>query len=81
MIVFSVSLFDLPPLLRLLAGVGFLMGLAFIFMSLRWVCQDAERRQKDGMIVATIVFLCGYPLSLLVWMAFRPELPKRKFRG
>jgi hypothetical protein len=63
----------LPPWLK---GLVIVAGIAVIFWSLRWVYWDAERRRKDGMTVATIVFLFGYPLSLLIWCAFRPEQKK-----
>ncbi len=59
----------LPPWLK---GVGIVAGIALIGWSLRWVYRDAEQRMKDGMMVATLVFLFGYPLSLLIWCAFRP---------
>jgi hypothetical protein len=61
-----------------LTGLVMVAGIAFIGWSLRWVYLDADLRKKDGMMVATMVFLFSYPLSLLIWLAFRPELTQRK---
>ena len=49
--------------------------LVLITWSLRWVYSDAEARGKDGCLIALLVFLISWPISLLVWMAFRPDLP------
>jgi hypothetical protein len=51
---------------------------ALLVWSLIWVYQDAEKRGKSGILVALLVFLLEWPISLLVWLVFRPELPERR---
>lgn len=48
--------------------------LALLIWSLIWVYRDAERRGKSGALAALTVFLLEWPISLLVWMLFRPEI-------
>jgi hypothetical protein len=52
--------------------------LVLIAWSLRWVYLDAEARGKQGWMVALLVLLTKWPLSLLLWMASRPDLPPRQ---
>jgi hypothetical protein len=40
--------------------------------SLAWVYGDAERRGKSGCLVVLVILFFGWPLSLLLWLAFRP---------
>jgi len=40
--------------------------------SIIWAYQDAQRRGKPGWLVALLVALLSWPLSLLVWLVFRP---------
>ena len=63
--------------------VGFiivLIPLFFIFcayvLSLVWVYADAEERGKPGCLVVLLVALLSWPISLLVWVVFRP--PKQE---
>ena len=49
--------------------------------SLGWVYTDAEARGKNGCLISLLVFLISWPISLLVWMAFRPDLPTRQQRN
>lgn len=60
------------PLL-LLAVLG-LAVLAAWAGSVAWVWRDAERRGQPGFIVAVLVALLCWPLSLIVWAAARPNL-------
>lgn len=39
---------------------------------------DARRRGKPPVLVAMLVLLCGWPVSVLVWIALRPDVVKRK---
>lgn len=69
---------DLVPLAFLssdsgFAGLFFIAILALMFWSLWWVYDDAEARGKSGCLVAILVFLIGWPISLLAWVVFRPE--------
>jgi hypothetical protein len=46
---------------------------ALLAASLVWVYQDAESRNKSGILVALLVLLLNWPISLLLWLVFRPE--------
>lgn len=60
------------------AGIFFAgILLALMIWSLVWVYGDAEARGKPGCLVAFLVFLLSWPISLLVWIVFRPEPPIR----
>ena len=78
---FTGTLFNSRFLELMFTGAAVIASLLVIGLSLCWVARDAERRRKDGMVVATIVFFCGYPLSLLIWMAFRPDVADQKKRN
>lgn len=57
-----------------------LLGLFALFLyiwSLVWVYRDAGRRGKSGCLVALLAALIQWPLSLLLWLVFRPETPYR----
>ena len=47
--------------------------LGLLAASLIWVYRDAEARNKSGILVVMLVFLLNWPLSLLLWLVFRPE--------
>ena len=51
-----------------------LVVLGLLIWSLVWVWRDAEKRGKPGWIVALMVFLLEWPISLLVWVVFRPDI-------
>lgn len=48
---------------------------ALLVWSLIWVYGDAEKRGKSGILVVLLVFLLNWPVSLLLWLVFRPEPP------
>lgn len=50
---------------------------ALLAASLIWVYQDAESRNKSGILVALLVLLLNWPISLLLWLVFRPEFETR----
>ncbi len=50
-----------------------LFFLALLAASLIWVYNDAESRNKSGILVALLVLLLNSPVSLLLWLVFRPE--------
>ncbi len=52
-----------------------LLGLLFV-ASIAWAFWDARSRGKSGCLVALLVALLAWPISLIVWLVFRPELPK-----
>jgi hypothetical protein len=47
--------------------------LILLAASLVWVYRDAEKRDKSGILVAMLVLLLNWPVSLLLWLVFRPE--------
>jgi hypothetical protein len=60
----------------LLVGLGILLFSMFLLVwSLVWVCRDANERGKPGWLVALLCFLFSWPMSLVMWLVFRPELP------
>ncbi|HYU32459.1 MAG TPA: hypothetical protein VEW48_09870 [Thermoanaerobaculia bacterium] len=72
-------MFDIVPFV-LLSGAWNLVGiffgtivLALMIWSLVWVYSDAEARGKPGYLVALLVFLLNWPISLLLWLVVRPE--------
>jgi hypothetical protein len=53
--------------------VGF-AGLILYVWSVIWSYRDAERRGKPGWLVALLVALLSWPLSLIIWILFRPGI-------
>ena len=51
----------------------FLMILGLLVWSLVWIYQDAEKRGKPGWLVLLMALFLNWPVSLLVWVVFRPE--------
>jgi len=52
----------------------FLVMLGLFIWSLIWVYGDAEKRSKSGWLVVLMVFFANWPVSLLIWLVFRPEM-------
>jgi hypothetical protein len=42
-----------------------------------WVYRDAQRRGKPPWLVAALVLLVSWPISLAVWLVLGPEPPNR----
>jgi hypothetical protein len=53
-----------------------LVGLGLLIWSLVWAYKDAEKRGKPGWLIVLVVLLMNWPISLLLWLAFRPEEKK-----
>jgi hypothetical protein len=51
-----------------------LAGLILYVWSIIWSYRDAERRGKPGWLVALLVALLSWPLSLIIWVLFRPGI-------
>ena len=51
-----------------------LVVLGLLVWSLVWVHGDAERRGKRGWLVVLFVLFLDWPISLLVWLVFRPDV-------
>lgn len=50
-----------------------LLVLVLYIWSIVWAYNDGERRGKPGWLVALLVALVSWPLSLLIWLLFRPD--------
>jgi hypothetical protein len=65
---------------RIIFGFGLfwllvaLAGLILYVWSIIWSYRDAERRGKPGWLVALLVALLSWPLSLIIWVLFRPGI-------
>jgi hypothetical protein len=51
-----------------------LVLLGLLIWSLIWVYGDAKKRGKPGWAVVLLVLLLEWPISLLLWIVFRPDL-------
>jgi len=51
-----------------------IISLGLLIWSLIWAYGDAEKRGKPGWLVVLLIFLLNWPISLLVWLVFRPEV-------
>ena len=61
-------------IILVLFGVLLALVLTGLFVySIVWCYGDAESRGKSGCLVALLVALVSWPLSLLIWVVFRPE--------
>ena len=63
-------------------GIIFGMLIGFVVMiiyigSVVWSYFDGEARGKSGCLVALLVALLSWPISLLVWIVLRPEKRRR----
>ena len=59
---------------------GSLIGLVVLIIyiaSIIWAYSDGRARGKSGCLVALLVALLSWPISLLVWLALRPEKYRR----
>lgn len=57
-----------------IAGVALaLAGIGLYIWSIIWAYRDARRRGKPAGLVALLVALLSWPLSLVVWLVFRPN--------
>lgn len=57
--------------------VGIIIGvvtLVIYFWSIVWTYRDAERRGRPGWLVALLVAIISWPLSLFVWLLIRPRI-------
>jgi uncharacterized membrane protein len=48
--------------------------LGLLVWSLIWAYKDAETRGKSGWLVMLLVLLMNWPISLLMWLVFRPDV-------
>ena len=67
----------LTHVLTLVVPLMILVGLAAWLWSGVWAARDAARRGKPGWLVGLLVLLIAWPVSLLVWIALRPENVRR----
>jgi len=67
-----------PLFLILLVIPFFLVIIGLLIWSLIWVHGDALKRGKPGWAVVLLVLLLEWPISLLVWLVFRPDIKEQK---
>ena len=65
--------------LQILPIVVVLAAFAVYLCSGAWAYNDAKSRGKPPMIVALLVLLVAWPISLFVWIALRPENTRPPF--
>ena len=41
--------------------------------SIVWAYRDAEKRGKSGVLVALLVAFLSWPVSIVLWLVFRPD--------
>ena len=51
-----------------------LVILGLLIWSLIWVHGDAVKRGKPGWAVVLLILLLDWPISLLLWLVFRPDI-------
>ena len=51
-----------------------LIFFAIYIYSIVWVYRDANRRGKSGILVALLVALISWPISLIVWLIVRDKV-------
>jgi hypothetical protein len=59
--------------------VSFLLFFGLWLWSGIWAANDARRRGKHPVLVALLIMLAGWPGSILVWIAFRPDVQRPPF--
>jgi len=69
----------MEPLFWILLAIPFfLVIIGLLIWSLIWVYHDAIKRGKPGWPVVLLVFLLEWPISLLLWIVFRPEIKEQQ---
>ena len=61
-----VWIFFIIPLMLVLLGL--------LVWSLIWAYKDAGKRGKPGGLVVLLILFMNWPLSLLIWLVFRPDV-------
>lgn len=61
------TLLQIAPLVFLLVALG-----VWLWSGV-WIARDANARGKPGWLVAILALFIAWPISLLVWIALRPE--------
>ena len=67
-----------PLFLILLVIPFFLVIIGLLIWSLIWVYNDAIKRGKPAWPVVFLVLLLEWPISLLVWIVFRPGIKEQQ---
>jgi hypothetical protein len=63
------------PLAALIVLFLFAVGGFVLYVwSIVWAYRDAEKRGKEGILVALLVALLVWPVGLIVWVLIRPDV-------
>ena len=63
-----------------LLPVFVIFGLLGLYLwSAVWAYRDASARGKQPIVIMLLVLLLSWPISVLVWIAVRPERKRRRF--
>ena len=57
-----------------LVGAVIIAVIGLLICSLVWIYRDAEARGKSGWVVALFALFFKWPVSLLLWVIFRPQI-------
>lgn len=72
----GLAVVQLGSLFGLLKVLALVVCAVLLLLSLIWVHADAQARGKRGWMVAALVLLLAWPVSLFGWYLLRPELPR-----
>jgi hypothetical protein len=70
-----VEIIQMEEILLVLLIVPVMLVILGLFVwSIVWVHGDAIKRGKPGWAVVLLVILLEWPISLLLWVVFRPDI-------
>jgi hypothetical protein len=72
----GLAVVQIGSLFGLFKVIALIVGAVLLLSSLIWVHADAQARGKRGWLVAALVLLLAWPVSLFGWYLLRPELPR-----
>ena len=58
----------------LVGNLPFILLAVVWLWSGNWAFKDAQRRGKHPVLVAMLILVLGWPISILVWIALRPDV-------
>jgi hypothetical protein len=67
------------PILATIGLVFLLVPAIIAIWTAVWAYGDAKVRGKPPILVALLVLVAGWPVSLLIWIVFRPDKKRPPF--